>query len=124
MILTWPTTPLPLLLRAALNNELVGQFVAARFLSTRRLAPRRLGAGHTSRLTAFAAAVRMVTRGHRRASHRRPDSEVALSTRLAQFDVRVIQISHLADSRQAFLWHEPHLTRWQAHLRILAFFRQ
>src|SRR6516165_4125538 len=102
---------LALLLPAApaADDELVGFLVlAAGALAERRHAPRgdRMAAALG---LALAAAVRVVDRVHRRASHGGPLSEPARASGLAAGDVAVIDVADLAHGRPTGEEHAPHL---------------
>src|ERR1035438_8801914 len=78
------------------NDPLVGTLVVARLESARGLAPRR------HRMTAaggfaLAAAVRVIHRVHRDAAVVRSLAQPARAARLAQRNVFVIGVAHLAD---------------------------
>src|SRR5512136_2305766 len=55
-----------------LDNHPVGRFGLAGLVSQRRLAPGRLRPGQTDGASTLTTAMRMVARGHCRATHRRP----------------------------------------------------
>ena len=76
-----------LLLVSAGDNKAVGILLgAAGFAATGNFAPHRLGAFGATPLPAFAAAVGMIHRIHRRTANRRPDAEPAWAASLAKGD--------------------------------------
>src|SRR5439155_26828632 len=83
------------------------------------LTPRRLG-WHARRGLALATTVRVVTRGHDRAAHRRAAAHVPRATGLADLLVLVVEVAHLADGRHADGPHPPHLTRREADGGVIA----
>src|SRR5262245_49043166 len=110
-----------MLFRLPLHNELVGALVVARFVTQRRLPPRR------HRVVAldatFTTTVRMIDRIHDDAANRWPHAHVANASGFSQRDILVIQIAHLTDRRHAVHVDEPNLSRRKLHVSVPAFFR-
>ena len=90
-------------LAAIPEDVLVRRFGEARPVAAGRLAPRALGTRQPGRLTAFAAAVRVIARTHRRPAHRGSNAQMALAPGLAELDVGVILVPDLADRGVAAL---------------------
>src|ERR1700690_3440450 len=88
-----------------------------------RLPPRRLG-GHARRGLALAAAVRMVTRGHRDAPGLRSKAHVAGPAGLPEALVLVVQVGNLPDRRHAAQRHATHLAGRQPNGGVVAFLGQ
>src|SRR5262249_28994437 len=84
---------------ATLDDELARPLVAARLVALGRNAPRRLGVIALG--ASLATAVRVVDGVHRRATHVRPESEPAITPRLADRDVLVIGVADLPNRRPA-----------------------
>jgi hypothetical protein len=57
---------------------------------------------------AFSATVRVIDRVHRHTSHMGPTTQPARPARLAQTDVFVVDITHLADRRTTARPHQTH----------------
>src|SRR3569833_1529384 len=96
-------SPKPLIntLLATTDDHAVGALVRAGLITLGRRAPR----AHrmtTALGAAFAAAVRMVDRVHRRAAHRRADAAPALRAGLAERTQNVLLVADLADYCAAF----------------------
>src|SRR5215210_6662633 len=89
------------LLRPSSHNVLVGLLVVARAVAEGRLTPRGLRAGQADGGLALAAAVGMIARVHRRAAHRRADATVTRAAGLAQIDLVMLDVAHLADGPHA-----------------------
>jgi hypothetical protein len=68
--------------------------------------------------------MRVVTGRHGSATYRWADAKMSLATSLAQLDVAVIQVPHLADCGIAALTDQAYFTGGKAHLSVIAFFRQ
>src|SRR5690606_15209822 len=98
------------------HDILLGALVAPGFQPHRRLAPGGLGAGHTDGRTPFTAAMRVAVGIHRRTAHGWAPPEPALAARLAELDIAVVGVAHLADSRHAVLVHAANLAARQAKL--------
>src|SRR5215469_1994689 len=107
---------------APLYNHAVRRFLLSRLRSQRREAPR--GLRMISLHASFTAAVRMIHRIHRHASHRWPTTMPPRPTRFAVRHVLMIQISELPDGRHAIHRKLPSLTRRQLHQSDLAFLAQ
>src|SRR5439155_8134742 len=90
------------------DDQPVGRLVMSGLLAFRRLAPRchRMTAAGG---TAFAAAVWMVDRVHRHASHRWAMTQPAVASGLAADDVLLIGIRDRADRRPTFGAHHAQL---------------
>src|SRR5229473_653114 len=107
----------PLLLVAPTHDVAIGRLVVASLLTLRRLAPR----GHrmtTARGAAFAAAMRMIDRVHRNATHRGAMTKPAIAPRLGDDDVLLVRVRYRADGGAAIGAHHAHLTRRQAEQRV------
>src|SRR5439155_10614718 len=119
MGLSIPSVPRPISVPAlarlltATDDQTVRRLVVPRLLALGRLAPRGDRMAPARRL-AFAAAMRMVDRVHRDATHRRPPAEPAIAAGLADHDVLVIGVRHRADRRPAFGAHHAHFARGHA----------
>src|SRR3569833_4587700 len=72
---------------------------------------------------AFAAAVRMGDRVHRRAAHRRADAAPALRAGLAERTQSVLTVADLADYCAAFRGDLAGLARAESQRRVRTFFR-
>ena len=83
------------------DNHLVGSLVAPRSVSKGLLAPGALGRGHADPRLALAAAMGVIPGAHHHASHRGSPSQPAGSASLAQVDVGMIHIAHLANRGHA-----------------------
>src|SRR5678816_166375 len=114
-------TSLPLV--AAADDILVSPRVVARLVSLCRRAPWSHRVPPAGRL-AFAAAVRMIDRVHRDTAVDRLSPHPPLAAGLANGDVLVLQVSHLADGRAAFQVNLPDFTRRQLDLDVGAFLGQ
>src|SRR5512134_515205 len=113
----------PLLPIPALHDHRVGALVLARAIALGERPPRAdrvaLGAG-----AAFAAAVRVVDRVHRDATHRRTHAAPAHRAGLADLAQVVFLVADLADRCTAVDQHAADLARPQPQLRITALARQ
>src|SRR5207244_9372580 len=69
---------------------------------------------------ALAAAVRMVDRVHRDAAHRRPPSEPAPASGLAERNVLVLEVPDLSDRRPAAEADPAQLARGELQQRVVA----
>src|SRR5581483_4407057 len=110
--------PLALLTTTA-DDKPIRPFVGAGFVASGGFAPGRFRAGHTDWRAALAAAVRVALGVHRGAAHGGPPAHPALTARLADLDVAVIEIADLAHRRHALLAHDAQFTAGQANLGIL-----
>src|ERR1051326_8796835 len=91
------------------DDHLLRALVFTRLVSARRLAPRRhriTAAGSFS----FTAAVRVVHRIHRHATHVRANSFPTGTTSLTQRNIFVLDITNLPNGRATFNRHAPHFT--------------
>src|SRR5581483_5872024 len=71
----------------------------------------------------FTTTMRMVTRVHHRATHRRTAAHMTRASGLAEVAVFVIDVAHLPDGSHAQDMHPALLARWQAQLGVIALFR-
>src|SRR3979409_2445574 len=85
-----------------------------------RLAPRRLRHA-TDRRLRLATTVRVVTRRHHHATHRRTPAHAALVAGAAHLLVLVLDVAQRADGRAAPHLNDADATRGEADLRVLAF---
>src|SRR5436309_11902956 len=92
------------LLSATLDDHRVGLLVVARLEALGELAPRRARVT-TAGGAAFAAAHGVIHRVHGDAAVVRPTTEPAGAARLAEVEVEVLHVAHLADGRAAVLMH-------------------
>src|ERR1043166_1625149 len=116
-------SPIATLLRSPiLQDHLLRALVAARLVTTRRLAPRRHRVS-TTRSLAFTTTVRMVHRVHRHATNLRPQTFPTRTSGLAERNVLVLDVADLAHRRLANERHAPHFARRHTQLRVLAFLR-
>src|SRR5699024_9213296 len=91
--------PFKLLVIAALYDKLIGTVVLGSGLVTHcRLAPGGHRRRTTDRSSSFTTAVRVVAGVHYRTADCRSYAHVALSSRLAEVDVLVVDVSDLSDS--------------------------
>src|SRR3569833_2112868 len=117
-------SPKPLIntLLATTDDHAVGALVRAGLITLGRRAPR----AHrmtTALGAAFAAAVRMVGRVHRRAAHRRADAAPALRAGLAERTQIVLIVADLADYCAAFRVDLAGLARAESQRRVRTFYR-
>src|SRR5207247_7836321 len=103
-----------------LHDELIGSFVIARLVTERRNSPRRHGV--IALYSAFTAAMRMIHRVHDNTAHRWPDSHMPLAAGLANGDVLMIEIAHLADRGDALHIDQSHFPGRKLHVRIATLF--
>ena len=80
-----------------------------------RLAPRSNRGRTSDRRLAFSTAVRVVAGVHNRSANGRPYAHVALSARLAQVHVFVINVSYLTDGSHAVGGNVTHLTGGESY---------
>src|SRR5579864_2801800 len=90
------------LLASPTHDELVRPLIVACLVTASRLPPRGDGMP-PARSLALTTAMRMVNRVHRNAAIVRPLAQPSRSSRFADRDVLVIDISYLADGRHAIL---------------------
>jgi hypothetical protein len=124
LLTSHPTLRLAAGFAAAAHDVLVGPLIKTGFVSTRRPAPRGLRTRHTSRLSTFTTAMRVITRRHGSTAHGRADAHVAFTASFAQFDITVIQVANLTNGRVTGLADQAYFSRRQADLGIFAFFGQ
>src|SRR5580693_3208714 len=110
------------LLTAALHDHAVSPFVVAGLQPLCKLSPRRARMP-ASGGAAFAAAHRMVDRVHRDAAVVRATARPPRPTGLAERNVRVLDVGHLADRRVALQMNHPNFSGGKAYLRIIAVLR-
>src|SRR5690349_10668537 len=99
------------------HDHLLRALVVTRLITARRLTPGRhriTAAGSFS----FTTAVRVIDRVHRDAAHVRTNSFPTRSTGLAQRNVFMLDIAHLAHSRAALNRHASNFPRRHAQLRV------
>src|SRR5438045_3713258 len=111
-----------LLLLPAAHDERIAQLATTGFEALGDLAPRRARVT-AARGLALATAHGVVDGIHRDAPHRRRVAQPAAAAGLAERDVLVIEVAHLADDGAAVHVELAHLPRRQAQLRVLALLR-
>src|SRR5581483_7149357 len=83
--------------------------------------PRRLGSGHPNTGFAFAAAVRVIARGHGDAAHAGAPTHMAAPPCLAQFDGALFDVADLTYGCVAFHRDVTHFAGRHPHLSVFAF---
>src|ERR1700731_943820 len=111
---------MPGLLAAAADDEHIGPLVVTGLVATRRLSPRS-NRVTTARGLTFTTTVRVVDRVHRDTAVGRANALPAVASRLADGDVLVIGVAHLADGRHALDQHLAGLAGGQLEQSVLAF---
>src|SRR6185369_7777633 len=105
-----------------LQDHLLRALVAARLVTTRRLAPGRHRITSTGSL-AFTAPVRVVNRVHRHATNLRTQTHPARTASLAERNVFMLDVADLAHRRSANERYTSHFTRRHTQLCVTAFLR-
>src|SRR5436190_11189277 len=105
-----------------LHDEAVRVLAVPRLVALGRLAPRRHRVT-AARGLALAAAERVIHRVHRHAAHVWTLTEPAAPPSLADRNVLVIEVAHLADRGHALDEHLADFARGQLHRRVFAFAR-
>src|SRR5699024_441399 len=106
-----------LLAVSALDNELIGTVLCLTGLVTQSgLGPGSHRAGTANRRAALTTAVGVVIGVHNGTTNGGTDTHMAGTAGLADVDVLVVQVTHLADAGSAVGAHIPHFAGGQTNL--------